>query len=314
MFKKVIVTGGTGLLGTGMRNAANLFPNTEFFFLGSKDCNLINLEATLDSFSKYSADGILHFAALSGGIHYSTNYPATLLRDNVLMNFNVLEAARKLQISKVVMSLSVGMYPVEAPIPLKEEYIHNGKPHSSNLSYAFAKRLVDPSIQAYRKEYGMNVIGVVPNGIFGENMNYKYDESIMLAALIRRFYENRNSEAKLEVWGDGTPLREYTYSQDMAKAYMWCLENYNDSQFLNIGSTEEHSIKETAILVAKNLSIDADRLYFNTDKPNGIFRRSTDNSKFISLSDFKYTPFNEALEKTISWFMDNYEKPGVVRL
>lgn len=150
MYRKILVTGGSGLLGTGLKAITSEFPEREFVFLSSKDCNLNNLTEVLDCFGKHKADAVLHFAALSGGIEYSTKYPATLLRDNVLMNLNVLEAARLLEIKKTALTLSTGMYPVDAPNPIVEDTIHNGQPHPTNYSYSFAKRLIDPSVRAYR--------------------------------------------------------------------------------------------------------------------------------------------------------------------
>ncbi len=314
VYKSILVTGGSGLLGTGLKQITDEYPGRQFFFVSSKECDLTNYDQTLSLVKKVQPDAILHYAAKSGGIAYSQKFPATLLRDNVLMNFNILDVARELGVKKVVLSMSVGMYPERATIPLKEEFIHEGLPHPNNASYAFAKRLIDPSITAYRQQYGLNVIGFVPNGIFGENMNYRYDESIMLAALIRRFYEEKDSKDRLEVWGDGTPLREYTYSRDMARASMWCLDHYDEPQFLNIGSTEEHSIREMAEMICDLYGIDRSRLWFNTEKPNGIFRRNTDNSRFIKLSGFQYTDFRLALKNTVQWFIEHYHSREGIRL
>ena len=314
MCRKILVTGGTGLTGTALWSIADQYPDREFVFFGSKDCNLTNLEATVQFVERHAPDAIIHLAAVSGGIGLSMKYTATLLRDNVFMNMNILEAARIHKIKKTVMTLSVGMYPENAPIPLREEYIHDGYPHESNYSYAFAKRLVDPSIKAYRADFGMSIIGLIPNGIYGEHGNFSKEGAVMLAALIRRFYENKDSDSKIVVWGDGSPLREYTYARDLARAYMWCLDNYDDQQILNVGSTEEHAVKEIAYMIAEIMSVDKSRIEFDTSKPAGIYRRSTDNSKFVKLSGFQYTPFRTGLEHTIQWFCENYDKPGRVRL
>lgn len=314
MYKKILVTGGTGLLGTGIKAIAQEYPQSEFVFFGSKDCNLTKLDETLAFISKHQPDAIIHTAALSGGIQYSRKYPATLLRDNVLMNLSVMESARLVGARKTIMTLSTGMYAPDAPNPIKEEYIHDGAPHDSNYSYSFAKRLIDPSIRAYRTEYGLNVIGLISNGIFGENGNFRPEESVMVAALIRRFYEHRNSREPIVIWGDGSPLREYTYSKDMARAFMWCLDHYDDTQSLHVGSTEEHSVKETAHMIADIMGIDPDRIVFDTAKPAGILKKSTDNSRFVRLSGFSYTPFHVGLAHTIKWFCEHYDKPGHVRL
>lgn len=313
-FKKILVSGGTGLLGTGLKAVAAEYPDREFVFFGSRDCDLTKLDETLRFVDRHQPDAFLHTAALSGGIQYSQKYPATLLRDNVLMNLNVLEAQRLRGIGKTILTLSTGMYASDAPNPIKEEYIHRGYPHESNYSYSFAKRLIDPSIKAYRQEYGISTIGLVSNGIFGENMNYRPEESIMVAALIRRFYENRNGADPIVIWGDGSPLREYTYSKDMARAFMWCLDHYDEAQIMHIGSTEETSVKDTAYMIADILGIDRARIQFDTSKPAGILKKSTDNSRFVSRSGFTYTPFREGLEHAIKWFAANYDTPGAVRL
>lgn len=313
-YAKILVTGGSGLLGTGLKSILNEYPGREFVLFDSRECDLTNSQQTADFVGAHNPDAILHFAAVNGGVGLSIKYPAKLLRENVYMNLSVLEAARIHGVKKTVMTLSSGMYPSSALNPLKEESIHDGTPHESNYSYAFAKRLIDPAVRAYRAEYGMHVIGLIPNGIFGENGNFTHDSAAMWAALIRRFYENRNNSEKIVIWGDGSPLREHTYSCDMARAFMWCLDHYDEEQVLNIGSTEEHSVKEIALMIADIIGIAPDRIVFDTNKPTGIHRKSTDNSKFVELSNFTYTPFRVGLERTIRWFCENYENEGGLRL
>ena len=304
MFKKILVTGATGLLGHAVMALAPEYPDTEFVGIGSRDCDLNRIDGTVAFVRSVSPDAIVHTAALAGGIQYSMQHPATLLRDNVLQNLAVLEAARLNGVRKTILTLSTGMYAADAPVPIKEEYIHDGPPHESNYSYAFAKRLIEPSIRAYRTEYQLPVIGLVSNGIFGEFANYRPAEAVMVASLIRRFVEQKASGEPIVIWGDGSPLREYTYSRDMARAFMWCLEHYDEAQILHVGSTEEHSVKDTALMIADIVGIDRSRLQFDTTRPAGILRKGTDNSKFVSRSGFKYTPFRDGLVKTIQWYLD----------
>ena len=307
IYKKILVTGSSGVLGSALKETAKNHSGRNFTFLEAQDCDLTDTNKTLNIVKSIKPDAILHLAAVSGGIGLGMKHQASLLRDNMLMAINILEAARKCKIRKTVMALSSGMYPPNAPLPLNEASIHEGYPHESFYGYFFAKRMVDPAIRAYREEYGINIIGLIPNGIFGENDNYNFDDAPMLPSLIRRFYENRENDSEIVVWGDGTPLREYTYSKDIAKIYMWALDNYDDDQCLNVGSIEENSICEIAIMIADILSIDKKRIIFDATKPKGVFRKSTDNSRFLALSDFKYTSFRKALEKTIKWFIDSYE-------
>ena len=313
--QKILVTGSSAVLGTAVKSVSCEYTDREFFFLRSSDCDLTDMEATRRLFEHIRPDGVLHLAAVSGGIGLSIRHPATMLRDNTLMIFSVLEAARATGVRKTVMTLTTGMYPADAPLPLREDAIHDGYPHESNYGSSFAKRLVDPAIRAYREEYGMSVVGLIPSGIFGPNDNFNYEDAPMLPALIRRFYENRDGTTPVVVWGDGSPLREYTYAPDLARIFLWALDAYDDAQCLNIGTIEEHSIRDIAYMVAECTGIAKERIIFDLTKPKGIHRKNVDNSRFINLTGFTYTPFCEGLKQTIDWFIWNYEQnPGQIRL
>jgi len=314
MYENILVTGGTGLVGNALNSISDIYAPTKFIFAGSKNCDLTRLDETVDYVRECKPDAIIHLAAIHGSIDFGSRCPATLLRDNVIMDLNILEAARINNIKKTIMTLSTGMYPGDAPIPLKEESVHQGYPHDSSYSYAFAKRLIDPSIRAYRSQYGMCVIGLITNGIFGENADFRHESSIMLAALIRRFYENKDTDEKISVWGDGSPVREYTYAKDIARAFMWCMNNYDSEQILNIGSTEEHSVTDVADMIAEIMGIDPNRKQFDTTKPVAISKKSSDNSRFINISNFEYTPFREGLKNSIEYFSANYNDPSKIKL
>ena len=302
------------MIGGALREVQGEYPDRVFTFASSKDCNLTRYEEVKQYIAELHPDAIIHLAAVSGGIELSMKHPATLLRDNILMNLNIMEAARELAVKKVVMTLSSGMYPADAPNPLREEYMHNGYPHPTTYSYAFAKRLVDPQIRAYRTEYQLNVIGLIPNAILGGRSNFSYDAATMVPALIRRFYEHRDGADPIVVWGDGSPLREITYGNDMAKAFMWCLDHYDNEQVLNVGSTQECSVKDMAYMIADVLKIDHGRIAFDTTKPSGQHRKATDNSRFIDLSHFRYIPIREALAKTVEYFVAHYPDTNKLRL
>lgn len=313
--QRVLVTGSTGVVGHALRAIRDELPQYEFLFSSSRDCDLRDLPAVVAYVRAVRPDAIVHLAALSGGIGLSLRRPATILRDNVLMSVAVLEAARLGHVGKTVMTLSTGMYPTSAPLPIREESIHDGYPHASNYAYAFAKRLVDPLVRAYREEYGISVIGVVPNGIFGEHDCFNWDDATVVAALIRRFCEHRHTHEPIVIWGDGSPFREFTHAHDIARAYIWCLEHYDEAQILHIGTTEEHSVREIAHMIADILGIERRRIVFDTSKPSGQPRKSTDNSRFVDLSGFRYTPFRLALAQTVRWYCETMERsPAALRL
>tara|TARA_B110000014_G_C20061982_1_gene553126 strand:+ start:405 stop:1349 length:945 start_codon:yes stop_codon:yes gene_type:complete len=311
-YGKILVTGSSGVLGYGFKKIVAKFPSTEFVFSNSSDCDLTNAGQTSSYIEKVKPDAIIHLAAFSGGVALTKKYPAKMLRDNLLMTINILEASINNDIQKLLLTLSSGMYPPQARIPIKEEYIHEGSAHESNYSYSYAKRIMDPAIQAYREEFGLNVIGLVPNGIFGEFDDFRFESAVMVSSLVRRFYENIDSGEDIVVWGDGSPLREYTYAEDLANVFIWCLENYDSPDILNVGSTEEHSVKEIALIISDIMGINKNRIKFDESKPSGVHRKSTDNSNFLQISHHEYTPFREGIEKTIEWFKANY--PSNVRI
>jgi GDP-L-fucose synthase len=315
-YKRILVTGGSGVAGDGLKRVVDRgeYPGREFIFPTSKELNLLDLGATQRFISDWRPDAIIHLAAVSGGIQLTIDHPASVMRDNVLMNFNIIEAARLAGVKKILMTLSAAVYPPKAPIPLREEYMHEGYPHETNYSYAFAKRLIDPMIKAYRYEYKMNIVGMIPDAILGPRSNFNPQASTAIPALIRRFYENREGDSPLIVWGDGSPLRQVTFSEDIGRICMWFIENYDDPQPLNVGTMEEISIKDAAYTIADCLEIDRSRITFDTTKPAGTYRKATDNSRFVKLSGFKYQPIRETIRKTVEYFVANYPNPEKLRL
>lgn len=303
----ILVTGGTGLLGHGLQSATRERSESTYVFVGHGDCDLTVAAEVNHLFEDVRPKAVIQAAALSGGIGLSRAYPATLLRTNLLIDLNVVDAAHRYGVEKTVLSLSNGMYPTGAPLPIHESSIHDGVPHEAAESYAFAKRIIDPLIRSYHREFGLCVVGAVPTGIFGEHDHFHPQEGSMLASLIRRFHENRNGNGPIVVWGDGTPMRQYTYAPDLARAYIWMLDHYDDPQILNVGSSEEHSIRDIASMVADAFGIDRGRIAFDESKPSGASRRNTDVSRFEKLSQIVFTPFRKALARTVRWYVDTAE-------
>jgi GDP-L-fucose synthase len=316
MYKRILVTGGNAVAGDGLKSAVakGEYAGRKFAFPGSKELNLLDAEATKTFVADWKPDAIVHFAAISGGIQLTIDHPASVMRDNILMNFNIIEAARLCGVNKVLTTSSAAIYPLNTPVPMKEEEMHNGYPHESNYSYAFAKRLLDPMGKAYRKEYGMDIVGIIPGAIIGPKSNFDAKSSTAVPALIRRFFENRAGSAPLTVWGDGSPLRQFTSDEDIGRIAMWCVDNYRSAQMLNVSTTEETSIKDAAYMIAEFLGIDSKRLTFDTTKPAGTYRQTVDNGKFVALSNFKYTPARDTIKRTVEYFAANYPDPAKLRL
>lgn len=302
----ILVTGCNGVLGSAFKK---INKKKDFYYLnGRKEVNLCSQNETSNLFKKKKFSGIIHLAAISGGLGLSgPKHQATLLRDNTLMLFNILDCAKKYKIKKVLLTLSSGMYPPQAKMPYKEEYIHNGPAHESSYGYFYSKRLFEPAIKAYRDQFNLNVIGCVPNGMYGENDNFS-EFAPMLPSIIKRAIECKKEGKKLVVWGDGSALREYTFSEDMANAFLWCFKNYSSEKIINIGSDEERKIKEIVFYVAKAINLNLDQIMFDKTKPKGVHKKSMSNKNFIKISKFKFLPLKDGIKKTINWYIKNYDK------
>ena len=293
----ILITGGTGMVGSAFKQ---ILPTADYI--------------SKDQFHDFSYDirdkSVIHLAARVGGIKANTNFIADFYIENSIINRKVLEYANVGKAKKVVSLLSTCIYP-DAPYvtyPLTEDQLHMGPPHHSNFGYAYAKRMVDVMSRAYRQQYGCNFITAIPNNLYGENDNFDLENSHVIPALMRKIWEAKiNSRPSVEVWGDGSPLREFTYSLDIAKILIFLLENYDEPEPINIGNTEEYSIKEVVQILCDELEYDG-KIEWNTTKLNGQFRKPSSNKKFLDLGwkDKNYTPLKEGLKKTCDWFKINY--------
>ena len=308
--ENILITGVNGVLGQAFKKIfKNKKTNQKFFFLNSRtECNLFDSNETSKFFDQNNFDGIIHLAAISGGIGVSgPKYQATLLEKNLKMTLNILDNVVRKKIKKTLLTLSSGMYSPQTKMPHEECDLHFGPCHESSYGYFYAKKIIEPMVRSYRDQYSLDIIGIVPNGIFGENDNFS-EHATMLPSIIKRMFLAKKKNERLTVWGDGSPLREFTFSEDMALAFMWCFDNYSSNKIINVGSNEELSIKEMVFIVAELMSFDKSKIDFDTTKPLGVFRKSMNNSNFINLSNFKFRTLKEGIKKTIEWFEDEYKK------
>ncbi len=302
---RILVTGGTGMVGKAISRTES---NHDIILVGSTDYDLKkSLDATkmiIDT----RPDAILHLAARVGGIKGNTDYIADFFYDNILINTNVLEAARKLNINKLVSFLSTCVYPDSAPYPLTPDKIHLGAPHKSNFGYAYAKRMLDVHSRAIRQQYGLKYTTVIPNNLYGKNDNFDLENSHVIPAIIRKVWEAKQGNSKVTLWGDGSPLREFTLSDDIAKILINILESDIDFvEPLNIGATGEYSIKQIAEMICNTMGYKFRNVEWDITKPSGQHRKPSCNKKFLSnFPDFKYTDMSSGLSETCTWFMENY--------
>ena len=296
---KVLVTGGYGMVGSAMESQIKLSRET---------CDLTNPKQTNKLFQLVKPDGVIHCAGKVGGIGGNSNYKGEYFYDNLMINTNVIEASRKAGVKNLVAFLSTCVFPDKVKYPLTVDQIQLGEPHESNYPYAYAKRMADVQIRAYREQYGINYTSIIPSNIYGPNDNFSLEHGHVMPMLIHKLYLAKKNKTDFTVWGSGKPLREFIYSKDIAKIAEWALFNYEGTDPLIISGDEEISIKDLVSLLVDEFKFKG-KVIFDKTKPDGQLRKPSDNSKIKELMpDFEYTPFEQGIKETVNWFIKNYDE------
>ncbi|KAB5589652.1 GDP-L-fucose synthetase [Ceratobasidium theobromae] len=320
----VLVTGGSGLVGAAIKYVIDnepegsrfgKRPGEKWIFASSSEGDLKDAAATSALFEKYKPTHVIHLAALVGGLFKNMKYKLTFLRDNVRINDNVLETSHQTHVKKLISCLSTCVFPDKVEYPLDENKIHLGPPHESNFGYAHAKRMVDVQNHAYNEEFGDNFTSAIPTNVFGPHDNLQ--DSHVIPGLIHKCYLAKSmiirptfspllkglppeNGTPFVVSGTGKPLRQFIYSRDLAKLFIWMLRDYESVEplILSVGEDEEVSIKVVADAIVRA---------FDTSRADGQFRKPASNKKLLQLTGgFEFTPFEKALDETVKWFLENY--------
>ncbi len=271
----------------------------------SSELDLRNQAAVADFFADERPDYVFLAAAKVGGILANNTYRAEFLYDNLMIESNIIHSAYKTGVKKLLFLGSSCIYPKLAPQPLKEEYLLSGYLEPTNEPYAIAKITGIKLCEAYRSQYGCNFISAMPTNLYGPNDNYDLNGSHVLPALIRKFHEAKvNNLPTVEVWGTGSPRREFLHADDLADACFFLMENYDDELFVNIGTGEDVTIREVAELIKEIVGFEGE-LRWNTDKPDGTPRKLMDVSRLHSLGWKHATELKDGLEKTYQDFLTN---------
>ncbi|KAI9183726.1 hypothetical protein H9P43_004644 [Blastocladiella emersonii ATCC 22665] len=329
----ILVTGGTGLVGQALRAIAiesgaqvvtpsaregekafvhlpavtagldprfSARPTEKWVFLSSRDGDLRDPAQTKRLFETYSPTHVIHLAAFVGGLFANMAYKSDFLRDNLLMNDNVLEGARLAGVEKVVSCLSTCVFPDKTAYPIDESMIHNGPPHESNFGYAYAKRLIDVQNKAYFDQYGIRYTAVIPTNIYGPHDNFNLASSHVIPGLLHRCLLAKQAGEPLTVSGSGSPLRQFIYSRDLARLIVWTLHEYPEIEpiILSVDEKDEVSIRDLAASVAKAMDYEGN-FQMDPSKADGQHKKTASNAKLRKyLPDYEFTPLDQGTSST----------------
>jgi GDP-L-fucose synthase len=302
---KVYVPGHRGLVGSAIVRRLRSGGYENLLTRPREAVDLTDREAVSELFREQKPDYVFDAAAKVGGIQANNRYPADFIRDNIQIQMNVIDAAYRAGVKKLIFLGSSCIYPKDAPQPMKEEYLLTGPLEPTNEWYAVAKISGIKVCQAYRRQYGFNAISLTPTNLYGPGDNFNLETSHVLPALIRKFHEANTAGAPtVSVWGSGTPRREFLYVDDLADACLHLMECYDSDEIINVGTGEDVSIAELAELV-KDVVQYPGRIDFDTSRPDGTARKLLDVSR-LSATGWRYrTNLRTGIENTYRWFLDH---------
>jgi GDP-L-fucose synthase len=307
--KRVCVTGGAGFLGSYVVEKLSARGAKEVFVPHIEDYDLVQIDSIHRMLDDARADVVIHLAANVGGIGANRSRPAEFFYDNLMMGAQLIHESWKAGVEKFVAIGTVCAYPKFTAVPFHEEDLWNGYPEETNAPYGLAKKMMLVQSQAYRQQYGFKSIFLIPVNLYGPRDNFNLQTSHVIPALIRKCIEAKErGKSTVEVWGDGTPTREFLYVEDAAEGILLAAEHYNSSDPVNLGSGQEISIRDLVELIAKTTGFEGD-LVWDTSKPNGQPRRALDTSKAKDLFGFvAQMPFEVGLQQTVDWYHENHER------
>jgi len=301
--QRVLVTGASGLVGTALTQLDGM----EWIPVCSKDADLRD-PAQVELLFKINMplDGVIHLAANVGGVFKNMEQAVEMYEDNIIMNTNILRTAHSFGIQRVLCYLSTCIFPDAPPAyPITTEMLHTGPPHPSNEGYAYAKRMVEVHCRLYQKQYGREYFCVVPTNIYGPRDNFNLENAHVMPALIHKCYLAQRDGTPLVVAGDGTPQRQFIYSEDIARMTLWAFQKYEDvsKPMILCPPDAEVPLSHVVNLITKAFGFTGPVVY-DTTRTNGQVKKTTDHTQI----DFNYTSLDEGIRKTVEWFKNTEHK------
>jgi len=311
---KVFVAGHRGLVGSAIVRKLRAFGGAELLLRDRRQLDLVDQRAVDAFFAESRPDYVFVAAARVGGIRANDGYPAEFLHDNLAIESNVIHAAYKHGVKKLLFLGSSCVYPRLAPQPMREEYLLTGPLEPTNEWYAIAKIAGLKMCEAYRRQYGFNAISVMPTNLYGPGDNFSLEDGHVLPALLRRFHEVvAKGQETIEIWGTGNPRREFMHVDDLADASLFLMNNYESGNLINVGWGTDVSIRELAQTIA-GIAGFRGHLLFDTTKPDGAPRKLLDTSRMSNLGWRPKVALEDGIRATYEWYLNRSAAPAASRL
>ena len=303
----ILVAGATGLAGSAIVKELTSI-GKPVVGISSKDVDLLDRNAAFNYLNKLKPNVVIDAAAKVGGISANNTYPVEFLSENIRIQTNLIDAAHSAKVEKFVFLASSCVYPKSCPQPIKEEYVLTGALESTNSAYAIAKLAGIELIKAYRKEFGHRWISVMPTNLYGPNDNFDLESSHVFPALIRKFIDAKKYNANsVKLWGTGKPRREFLHVDDLAKAIIVCLDNYNSDLQINIGTGIDLTVAELAEKIAKNTGFTG-TIDWDVAREDGTPQKVLDIQKITNLGWKPTINIDEGIKLTVEWYLENYQE------
>jgi GDP-L-fucose synthase len=309
---KIYVAGHAGLVGSAVVRALRARGYKNLLLVAHRELDLTDQRSVSDFFQRERPQAVIMAAARVGGINANNTRPAEFIRDNLLIQDNVIDSAYRSGSEKFVFLGSSCIYPKLAPQPIKEEYLLTGALEPTNEWYAIAKIAGLKMCQAYRRQYGFNAISLMPTNLYGPGDNFDLQNSHVLPALIRRFHEAAlRGDPTMSIWGTGTPRREFLHVDDLADAVIHLMNGYESEQIINVGWGEDVTIRELAEMIAKTSGFQG-RLVFDSTKPDGTPQKLLDTSRLSALGWKPKITLQTGIEQTYEWFKQHVSEARLI--
>jgi GDP-L-fucose synthase len=311
---KILITGGSGLIGSAIRDIVDLENeeckkksleiDNEYVFISSKECDLTDIDMTRMYFSKCKPDAVIHLAAYVGGLFRNMTEKIKMYEINTQINYNVLKVCDELNINRLLSCLSTCIFPDKTKYPIDETMLHDGPPHFSNDGYAYSKRMLEVHSRMYYENKNRLYNCIIPTNIYGKYDNFHLEDAHVIPALVHKCYLAKKENKDFIVKGSGMPLRQFIYNLDLAKLILKMLFTYEDKEpiILSVSEGDEVSIAHVARTIAKCFNYD-ERVVFDCDSADGQFKKTADNKKLMKLyPETDFTSIDNGIAATVAWF------------